>query len=335
VTTTESRRRERQDGSFRVALADATKGAVAMEGGRGQMTTGNGRRGRHDGFFRSAFADTTVVAAEVQAMVPPRLYRQLDLGRVDVVGARYVDERLSTPESDAVFRVSTVSNDAHVFVLLEHQRAAARLMPFRVLRYVTRFWTSHLTATPSLTSLPPVVPLVVANVPGGWRGPRSLDGVVEGSPELLEAVRPFLPRLELAIDDLSMLDAKGVLARQGPPAARLAWWLLSLSTDLSRVKREAPLMYPTIEAVREKAPEHHRQALVYLRSLPMTTAQRRQVDEVFEVISMKEYRKRVPFPQDIVREEELQKARRQGQRRGLVLLTAHVRDQPAFADLAP
>ncbi|MDX2013326.1 MAG: Rpn family recombination-promoting nuclease/putative transposase [Myxococcaceae bacterium] len=208
--------------------------------------TGRAGRGRHDGYFRSAFADTRVVAAEVRAMVPPRLYRQLDLDRVDVVGARYVDERLATPESDAVFRVSTVSKDAEVFVLLEHQRDGARLMAWRVLRYVTRFWAAHLAATPTLAALPPVVPLVVANVPGGWTGPRTLEGIIEGSPDLLDAVRPYLPRLELAIDDLSTLDARGVLARPGPPLAHLAWWLLSLSTDLSRVKREANLMYPTV-----------------------------------------------------------------------------------------
>ncbi|MCU0701367.1 MAG: Rpn family recombination-promoting nuclease/putative transposase [Myxococcaceae bacterium] len=279
--------------------------------------TGRTGRGRHDGYFRSAFADKRVVAAEVQAMVPEALFRRLDLGRVEVVGARSADERLSTPESDAVFRVPTVSRDAQVFVLLEHQRDAPRMMPWRVLRYVTRFWAAHLAANPAMTALPPVVPLVVANVPGGWKGPRTLDGIIDGSPELREVVRPFLPNLELAIDDLATLDARAVLARPGPPVARLAWWLLSLSTDLSRVNQEATLMYPTIKAVRETAPEHHKQAMVYLRSLPMTTAQRRQMNEVFEVISMEEYRRRVPFLQDIVREEELQKARLQGQRRGM------------------
>ncbi|MDX2013325.1 MAG: hypothetical protein SFW67_24225 [Myxococcaceae bacterium] len=49
----------------------------------------------------------------------------------------------------------------------------------------------------------------------------------------------------------------------------------------------------------------------------MTTTQRRTMDEVFEVMTMEEYRKRVPFLQDIIREEELQKAQRRGQRRGL------------------
>jgi hypothetical protein len=212
------------------------------------------RRARHDGFFKSVFADTRVVAAEVQAVLPEALWRQLDLERVQVVGARFAEENLSTPESDAVFQVSTPSGSARVFVLLEHQRDAPRLMPFRVLRYVTAFWSAHLKAHPATRSLPPVVPLVVANVPGGWRGPRSLGSLLEGPDELIESVRPFLPGLDLVVDDLSTLDARAVLQRPGPPLARLAWWLLSVSTDLSRVPLEADVMRPTVQAVRAWPP---------------------------------------------------------------------------------
>jgi hypothetical protein len=162
------------------------------------------------------FADTRVVAAEVQAVLPEALWRQLDLERVEVVGARFAEATLATPESDAVFQVSTSSGSARVFVLLEHQRDAPRLMPFRVLRYVTPFSSAHLKAHPEARSLPPVVPLVVANVPGGWRGPRSLGSLLEGPDELIESVRPFLPGLDLMVDDLSTLDAKAVLERPGP-----------------------------------------------------------------------------------------------------------------------
>lgn len=274
-------------------------------------------RARHDGFFRSVFADTRVMAAEVKTVLPQALTRQLALDRVEAVGARFAEASLRTPESDAVFQVSTVSGTARVFVLLEHQRDAPRLMPFRVLRYVTAFWAAHLKATPTPVRLPPVVPLVVANVPGGWRGPRSLEEILHGDPQLIDAVRPYLPRLELVIDDLFTLDATKVLARPGPALAHLAWWLLSVSTDLSRVGDEAGLMRATVQAVEARDPVHHRQAMVYLRSLPMTTAQRRRVNEAFEIISMEEYRKRVPFLQDIIREEALEEARTRAERRGL------------------
>ncbi|MDX2011652.1 MAG: Rpn family recombination-promoting nuclease/putative transposase [Myxococcaceae bacterium] len=280
------------------------------------------RRARHDGFFKSVFADTRVVAAEVQAVLPRRLWRQLDLRHVEVVGARFAEATLATPESDAVFQVSTAAGDARVFVMLEHQRDAPKLMPFRVLRYVTAFWSAHLKAHPSARTLPPVVPLVVANVPGGWTGPRGLDELLDGPRELVDAVRPYLPALELVVDDLSLLDAKAVMERPGPPLARLAWWLMSLSTDLSRVAAEAEVMRPLVQAVREEAPEHHRQAMVYLRSLPMTTSQRRKMNDAFEIISMKEYRKRVPFLQDIIREELIAEARARGEKAGLKKGTA-------------
>jgi hypothetical protein len=274
------------------------------------------RRPRHDGFFRSVFADTRVMAAEVQTVLPEQLTKLLTLDKVEAVGARFAEASLRTPESDAVFQISTTSGTARVFVLLEHQRNAPRLMPFRVLRYVTGFWAAHLKANPTVRRLPPIVPLVVANVPGGWTGPRSLEEILEGTPSLIAAVRPFLPQLDLVIDDLSTLDVKQVLARPGPPQAHLAWWLLSVSTDVSRAGDEADLMRPTMQAVRSLAPGHHREAMVYLRSLPMTATQRRRVNDAFQIMSMEEYRKKVPFLQDIIRKEALQLARVRGERLG-------------------
>jgi hypothetical protein len=274
------------------------------------------RRPRHDGFFRSVFADTRVMAAEVQTVLPEHLTKHLDLERVEAVGARFAEASLRTPESDAIFQVSTISGTARVFVLLEHQRSAPRLMPFRVLRYVTGFWAAHLKANPTARRLPPIVPLVVANVPGGWTGPRSLEEILEGAPPLITAARPFLPGLDLVIDDLSTLDAKQVLTRPGPPQAHLAWWLLSVSTDVSRAGDEADLMRPTVEAVQALTPGHHREAMVYLRSLPMPATQRRRVNDAFQIMSMEEYRKKVPFLQDIIRKEALQAARVRGERLG-------------------
>jgi predicted transposase YdaD len=272
----------------------------------------------HDGFFRSAFADSRVVAAEVQAMLPRHLFEALDLSRIEAMAARFPEAGLATPESDGVFQVPTRSQDTRVFVMLEHQRRSSWDMPFRVLRYVTGFWTAQLTRDPRRRTLPAVVPLIVSNVAGGWRGPWNLQSMLEGDAELMQHLAPYMPRLELVVDDLSRLDAAGILRRDGPPIAHLAWWLLGVATDLTRLERESALMRKTARAVREASPAQYQQAMTYLRRLPMTTAQKRQVVPVFEVMSMEEYRKRVPYLQDIVwRQEARKRGLREGRKRGI------------------
>ncbi len=164
-------------------------------------------------------------------------------------------------------------------------------MPFRVLRYMMNLWTAALDEAPNRPGLPLVVPLVIANVVGGWRGPRSLEALFEGSTALVEAARVVSPRLELVVDDLSTLDVHAILDRPGPPIAQLAWWLLSVSTDVSRVSAEVRHIRRVSEAVRDEAPNHHEQAMRYLQTLPMTTRQRSQARRVLEFFPLEQLAK--------------------------------------------
>ncbi|MDX2011046.1 MAG: Rpn family recombination-promoting nuclease/putative transposase [Myxococcaceae bacterium] len=182
----------------------------------------------HDAYVRVVLIHPGLLGAQLRAVLPEAVWRQLDLEGAETKAARFIDERLKALESDAVFEVSSNDEDVQVFVLLEHQRTAPWHMPLRVLRYVTGFWQSKLTEDPTRRRLPLVIPLVVANVPGGWRGPRRIADLLEGPPALVAALAPLLPRLELVIDDLATLDLATVLAREGPPAAKLMWWALSV-----------------------------------------------------------------------------------------------------------
>jgi predicted transposase YdaD len=109
-----------------------------------------GQTMQHDAYVRAVFVHPGVVAAQVRAMLPRSVVKQLNLRRVEAVSARFIDPKLSSWESDAVFQVASASGDMRVFLLLEHQRTAPWHMPFRVLRYVTAFWTARLAAAPSV-----------------------------------------------------------------------------------------------------------------------------------------------------------------------------------------
>jgi hypothetical protein len=248
----------------------------------------------HDAYVRVVLIHPGLLGAQVRAVLPEAVWKLLELDEADAKSARFIDERLKAQESDAVFEVSSASGDVKVFVLLEHQRTAPWHMPLRVLRYLTAFWHSKFEANPSARRLPLVIPLVVANVPGGWRGARSLSDLLDGPPELVAALKPFLPHFELVIDDLSQLDVAKVLARPGPPGAHLMWWALSVSTDLSKIDREATAMLPTMRAAFEQTPGLFLQTATYLQSLPMSDSGRQTITTTFELIPIDEYRREHP-----------------------------------------
>jgi hypothetical protein len=281
----------------------------------------DGHETPHDAYVRAVLVRPGLVAAQVRAMLPAAVWKRLDLRRVEAVATRFIDERLSSRESDAIFQVASASGDVRVFILIEHQRTAPWNMPFRVLQYVSAFWSARQAADPGARRLPLIIPLVVSNVPGGWRGPRSLSAMLDAPPELVDQVGGFVPQLELLVDDLSALDVSDVLSRPGSAQARLAWWALSVSTNLDRLSAELPSLRATIEAVRARAPDHLEQTLVYLESLPMSTEQRHQVEAMFEVMSLKEYRRRHPELEAPMvqrwRKEGMEKGLREGMRAGL------------------
>jgi hypothetical protein len=157
----------------------------------------------------------------------------------------------------------------------------------------------------------------MANVPGGWRGPTTLEALFDGPPELVAEVRAFLPQLRLVVDDLSQLDGEALRSRRGPAVARLAWWALSTSTDLSRLDQGLNAMRLTIETVRSQAPHHLELTLRYLQALPMSTAQRERVEATFEVMSLKEYRRRHPEIAAPIIEEWRAESRAEGRAEGL------------------
>ncbi|MBL8920799.1 MAG: Rpn family recombination-promoting nuclease/putative transposase [Myxococcaceae bacterium] len=97
------------------------------------------------------------------------------------------------PARDAAFRVAQHGRPAFLYVLLEHQRTSDPLMPWRLLRYMTNLWLSVLGHEPTRTRLPMLLPMVLSNVPGGWRGPTSFAEVLELDADQADAFAPSPP----------------------------------------------------------------------------------------------------------------------------------------------
>lgn len=187
----------------------------------------------HDAFVKAYFQNLDALRGELARVLAPELLAALDLDHVEQVTAEFIDERLRRKQADLVFRAPLrAGGEVFVYFLVEHQSRVDRLMPFRVLVYVTAIWTTWLERYEAEHGRPPdhlpaVLPLVIYHGDRPWPADRrALCDLVDLPAPLHPAVARWLPSLTLLLDDLGALDDA---ALEAPEAAALtALGLLAL-----------------------------------------------------------------------------------------------------------
>lgn len=134
-------------------------------------------------------------------------------------------------------------------MLLEHQSRDDATMPLRLLRYMTSIWERALAQDPT-RELSPIIPIVISNVPGRWKGPRwfhDLFGETDGFDQ-------FLPRFDFIVDDLYALDVEALRRREVSPFARLASWVMRTARDEARLALESETFRRELHGLSVAAP---------------------------------------------------------------------------------
>ncbi|HYO51946.1 Rpn family recombination-promoting nuclease/putative transposase [Archangium sp.] len=121
---------------------------------------------------------------------------------------------------------------------------------------------------PESELLPIILPLVMYHGPdGAWSAPRRMEELFElpGEGEQRERWRALVPRFEYLLDDLTAERAEALLARPGPPLARLAWLVLCYgrTEELARKLPEWTALFAQVQA----APEGSEHLVVVIRYL--------------------------------------------------------------------
>jgi hypothetical protein len=102
-------------------------------------------------------------------------------------------------------------------------------MALRMLRYVVRQLEHWRQQHPDSPVLPIIIPLVMYHgAEGTWTAPRRVEDLFDLPDEAVQRERwhTLVPRFEYLLDDLTAERAEALLARPGPPLARLAWLVL-------------------------------------------------------------------------------------------------------------
>ncbi|WPB81108.1 Rpn family recombination-promoting nuclease/putative transposase [Archangium violaceum] len=186
--------------------------------------------GPHDLFARFTFGHPERAAAALRAALPPHVVSEVDWSSLRREPGSVVDPELRETESDLLFTARlSEGRPLLLYVLLEHQSSVDRWMALRMLRYVVRQVEHWREKHPEQTSLPVIIPLVMYHGPdGAWSAPRRVEELFDlpGEGVQRERWRALVPRFEYLLDDLTAERAEALMARPGPPLARLAWLVL-------------------------------------------------------------------------------------------------------------
>jgi predicted transposase YdaD len=183
--------------------------------------------GPHDLFARFTWGQPERAEAELHAVLPPDVVARVDWSTLRREPGPVVDRET---QSDLLFSARLRGGrQLLLYILLEHQSSVDRWMALRMLRYVVRQAEHWRKEHPESERLPVIVPLVMYHGPeGAWTAPRRVEELFElpEEAEERERWRSFVPRFEFLLDDLTAERAEALMARPGPPLARLALLVL-------------------------------------------------------------------------------------------------------------
>ena len=186
----------------------------------------------HDALAKHVLSDPKIAAGELASVLPAAILAELDLDRLRVCSGSFVDDELTQLHADLLYSAPARNggSETYIYVLVEHRSTGDPRLPFRMLRYMVQIWEKRLRENPTAKKLPPILPFVLHHDVRRLSGPVSLGEMLEGSPELLAALRPHTPDFRFVLDDLAIVSDDALRQRiQLASLGRIALWALRAS----------------------------------------------------------------------------------------------------------
>lgn len=167
----------------------------------------------HDKLAKSSFEDLPTATAFFQQYLPPSLVRLISWSSLKVVPSSYIDDRLHGSESDLLYQValskpgsSAPPTPAFVYLLFEHQRRKDPWIALRLLTYQVRIWEQFRSSDPLSPTLPPIIPIVLAQNNQTWSLSPRFHSLFDLSTHAIESdLARFIPDFTFRLIELAEL----------------------------------------------------------------------------------------------------------------------------------
>ena len=148
----------------------------------------------HDRLFKAALQHPEVVREFLSSHLPDNVLKNINFKSITVCSNTFIDDELKLSASDVLLECLISDQKGYIYVLCEHQSTQDELMPFRLLKYLTRIWDYHQNKTKKgKLPFPVIFPLVFYTGKGSYNKPRSIWELCGSQSELMRAIlqQPF------------------------------------------------------------------------------------------------------------------------------------------------
>ena len=161
----------------------------------------------HDSLVKKILSNKEHSIAFLEEYLPKNLKDLLDLNTLKVLQNTSSDGDLNALECDVLMQVSCEGGEVLVYLLLEHQSSYKELMSWRFLKYLVRGWEAFFRHHPKAKKLPPIFPILLSQVKGGWKSVGYFEESIDfGSNTLKELLLPYTPCFQHFTLDLEELS---------------------------------------------------------------------------------------------------------------------------------
>jgi predicted transposase/invertase (TIGR01784 family) len=180
----------------------------------------------HDALVKTAFSQVEHAEGELRLALPAALVARIDFSTLTLRPGSFVDEVLKERHSDLLYSVAISGRSALIYVLFEHKSKPEDLLPFILLRYMTRVWESWLRDNPGSKTIPAIAPVVLHHGEGGFRKATAFEELFDVDEGTLAALGEHAVRFRFALDDISFEEDEALKARAMSAFARLVLFCL-------------------------------------------------------------------------------------------------------------
>jgi len=165
----------------------------------------------HDKLVKSTFSDPDNARAFLQGHLPSRLARHIDWATLNLVSGSFIDPQFAATSSDLLFTAQIDNHPAFLYILFEHQNEEDPLIALRLLTYMVRIWNDNLRNNPGATTLPPILPLVLAQENKPWKSSTRFADLVSAPKEVGDALKKHIPDFEFQLLELFRMPFEKIL----------------------------------------------------------------------------------------------------------------------------
>src|SRR5688572_19794083 len=89
----------------------------------------------HDTFFKDSFQDTERVKELIQANLPEKILKRIDLNSLQLTNNEFITPECASLRTDITYRCNIDGKDGYIYTLIEHQSTPDELIALRLQEY--------------------------------------------------------------------------------------------------------------------------------------------------------------------------------------------------------